>query len=58
MLAAKEFTLLAFILFASFNARVITILKSKRLVAILVPLYKNWLKLTLFSFIPSLIAKS
>jgi len=48
------FALLAFILSASYNARVATILKSKRLIVILVPLYKNGSKLILLSFIPSL----
>ena len=57
MLTVKGFTLLAFISFASFNAKVATVLKFKRLVAILVTLYKNQLKLTLLSFILSLIAK-
>jgi len=41
VLATKGFILLAFILFASFNARVIIILKSKKLIIILVLLYKN-----------------
>jgi hypothetical protein len=50
--------LLAFMSFASFNAKVITILKSGRLLVILIPLYKNLLKLTLFSFMLSLIVKS
>ena len=58
MLAAKGFILLAFILFANFNAKVTTILKFKRLLVILVLLYKNLSKLTLPSFILSLIAKS
>jgi hypothetical protein len=42
VLAAKGFALLAFILSASFNAKVTTISKSKRLVVILVPLYKTY----------------
>jgi hypothetical protein len=50
--------LLAFILFASFNAKVATILKSGRLLVILIPLYKNLSKLTLLSFVLSLIVKS
>ena len=58
MLAAGGFTLLAFILFANFNAKVATVLKFKRLIVILVLLYKNLLKLTLLSFILSLIVKS
>ena len=58
MLAAKEFVLLAFILFANFNTKVAIILKFKRLIVILILLYKNILKLTLPSFILSLIAKS
>jgi hypothetical protein len=58
VLAIKGFILLAFILFTSFNAKVITILGFKRLLAILVLLYKNLLKSTLPSFMPSLIAKS
>ena len=58
MLATRGFILLAFILFASFNIRVIAILKSERLVLILVLLYKNLSKLTLPSFILSLIVKS
>ena len=58
MLIAKGFALLAFILFASFNAKVTTILKFKRLVIILILLYKNQLNLTLLSFILNLIAKS
>jgi hypothetical protein len=41
MLAIRGFALLASILFASFNIKVATILKSKRLVIILIPLYKN-----------------
>ena len=47
MLAAGGFILLAFMLFANSNAKVITVLRSKRLVIILIPLYKNLLKLTL-----------
>jgi hypothetical protein len=39
--ARRSLVLLVSILFASFNARVATILKSKRLVAILSLLYKN-----------------
>ena len=58
MLATREFALLAFMLFASFNARVATVLGFKRLLVILVPLYKNLSKLTLLSFILSLIARS
>ena len=58
MLAAKGFALLASISFASSNTKVTTVLGSKRLVAILVPLYKNLSKLTLPSFILSLIVKS
>ena len=58
MLAAKEFVLLAFILFANFNTKVAIILKFKRLIVILILLYKNILKLTLPSFILSLIVKS
>jgi hypothetical protein len=58
VLAAKEFVLLAFILFANFNTKVAIILKFKRLIVILILLYKNILKLTLPSFILSLIAKS
>jgi hypothetical protein len=57
-LVAKGPVLLAFISFASFNAKVITVLGSKRLLVILVPLYKNLSKLTLLSFILSLIVKS
>ena len=58
MLANRGFTLLAFMLFASFNTTVITILESRKLIVILVLLYKNLLKLTLLSFILSLIVKS
>ena len=58
VLAAKGFTLLAFILSANFNAKVATVLGFKRLVVILVLLYKNLSKLTLLSFILSLIARS
>ena len=58
MLAAGGFILLAFMLFASFNAKVITVLRFKRLVIVLIPLYKNLSKLTLPSFMPSLIVKS
>jgi len=58
VLAAEGFVLLAFMLFASFNARVATVLGSGKLVAILVPLYKNSSKLTLPSLILSLIVKS
>ena len=58
VLAAKGFALLASMLFASFNAKVATVLRSKRLVVILIPLYKNLSKLTLPSFILSLIVKS
>jgi len=58
VLIAKGFILLAFMLFASFNAKVITVLKFKRLLVILVLLYKNLSKLILPSFILSLIVKS
>ena len=58
MLAAGGFTLLASMSFANSNAKVATILGSGRLVVILVPLYKNLSKLTLPSFILSLIVKS
>jgi hypothetical protein len=58
VLAIKGFVLLAFISFTSFNIKVITILKFKRLLIISVFLYKNLLKLTLPSFILNLIAKS
>jgi len=58
VLAAKGFTLLAFMLFASFNAKVITVLRSGKLLIISVLLYKNLSKLTLPSFMLSLIAKS
>jgi hypothetical protein len=58
VLAAKGFILLAFILFASFDIKVTIVLKSKKLVIILVLLYKNKSKLTLSSFMLSLIAKS
>ena len=58
MLATRGFILLAFILFASFNTKVITVLRSGKLIIILVPLYKNLLKLNLPSFMPGLIVKS
>jgi len=58
VLAAGGFTLLAFILSANFNAKVATVLGFKRLVVILVLLYKNLSKLTLPSLMPSLIVKS
>ena len=58
MLATKGFILLAFILFANFDTKVIIVLKSGRLIIILVPLYKNLLKLNLPSFMPGLIVKS
>jgi len=58
VLAAGGFILLASILFVSFNPKVITILKFGKLVIILVFLYKNLSKLTLPSFILSLIVKS
>ena len=58
MLATRGFALLAFMSFASFNTRVTTVLGSGKLVIILVPLYKNLSKLTLPSFILSLIVKS
>jgi hypothetical protein len=57
-LAARGPVLLAFMSFASSNARVATVLGSGRLLAILVLLYKNLSKLTLLSFILSLIVKS
>jgi len=58
VLATKGFTLLASISFASSDAKVTTILGFKRLLVILVPLYKNLSKLTLPSSMLSLIAKS
>ena len=58
MLAIKGSALLAFMLFVSFNAKVIIVLGSKKLLVILVLLYKNLSKLTLLSFILSLIVKS
>jgi hypothetical protein len=56
-LATKGLILLAFISFANFNTKVITILESRKLLIILVLLYKNLSKLTLLSFILSLIVK-
>jgi len=58
VLAIKGSALLAFMLFVSFNAKVIIVLGSKKLLVILVLLYKNLSKLTLLSFILSLIVKS
>jgi len=58
VLAAGGSTLLAFISSASFNARVVIVLRSRKLLVVLVPLYKNLSKLTLPSFMLGLIAKS
>jgi hypothetical protein len=57
-LAARGPVLPAFMLFASSNARVVTVLGSKRLLVVLVPLHKNSSKLTSLSSIPGLIVKS